>query len=120
MKKLILSIIIGVLIAFSSHADEKLNQGSWWEQVPTICISNESLWEYAKRKEMQPLNVSYGRTGGRPDGEVVYIVTYWVGIDTDETMASVMTPNSNYSCILFRTFDVQLNPGFDFNPKPDI
>jgi len=120
MKKLILSFIIGVFIAFSSQADEELNQGSWWEQVPAICISNESLWEYAKRKEMQPLNVSYGRTGGKPDGEVVYIVTYWVGIDTDETMASVMTPNSNYSCILFRTFDVQLNPGFDFNPKPDI
>ena len=120
MKKLILSFIIGVFIAFSSLADEELNQGSWWEQVPAICISNESLWEYAKRKEMQPLNVSYGRTGGKPDGEVVYIVTYWVGIDTDETMASVMTPNSNYSCILFRTFDVKLNPGFDFNPKPNI
>ena len=120
MKKLILSFIIGVFLAFSSHADEELHQGSWWEEVPTVCIPNESLWEYAKRKEMQPLNVSYGRTGGKPDGAIVYIVTYWVGIDTDETMASVMTPNSNYSCILFRTFDVKLNPGFDFNPKPNI
>ena len=85
-EKLILSFIIGVFIAFSSHADEELHQGSWWEQVPTVCVSNESLWEYAKRKEIQPLNVSYGRTGGKPDGEIVYIVTYWVGIDTDETM----------------------------------
>ena len=30
------------------------------------------------RKELQPLNVSYGRTGGKQDGEIVYIVTYWV------------------------------------------
>ena len=52
MKKLILSFIIGVFIAFSSQADEELNQGSWWEQVPTVCVPNESLWEYAKRKEM--------------------------------------------------------------------
>ena len=51
MKKLILSIIIGVLIAFSSHADEKLNQGSWWEQVPAICISNESLWNTQREKK---------------------------------------------------------------------
>ena len=63
-----------------------------------------------EKRSNEPLNVSYGRTGGKPDGEIVYIVTYWVGIDTDETMVSVMTPNSNYSCILFRTFDVKLNP----------
>ena len=51
--------------------------------------------------------MSYGRENGKPDGKIVYIVTYWVGPDTNETMASVMVPKvSHYSCILFRTFDV--------------
>ena len=125
MKKLILSLIIGVFVAFSSFADEHDNSlkdlpGFWWEQFPAVCVPNEQLWQYAKRKELQPLNVSYGKEGGQQDGKVVYIVTYWVGIDTDETMATVMVPNAKYSCIMYRTFDVKLNEQFDFNPKPNI
>ena len=89
MKKLILSFIISAFIAFSSHAEMKNYTWCVVKQVPTVCVPNE-LYEYAKRKELQPLNVSYGRTGGKPDGEIVYIVTYWVGIDTDQTMASVI------------------------------
>jgi len=125
MKKLILSLIIGVFMAFSSFSDEHDKSlrdlpGNWWEHFPAVCIPNDTLWEYAQRKELQPLNMSYGREGGQPDGKIVYIVTYWVGISTDETMASVMVPNAKYSCILYRTFDVKLNTQFDFNPKPNI
>ena len=125
MKKLFLSLIIGVFVVFSSLANEHDNSlsdlpGYWWENVPSVCVPNATLWQYAQRKELQPLNMSYGKEGGKSDGKIVYIVTYWVGIDTNETMASVMVPNSHYSCILFRTFDVELNTQFDFNPKPNI
>ena len=103
--------------AYSNHSDFQLEDipGIWWEKVPTLCLPNEILWEYADEKGMQPLNVSYGRKGAKPDGEIVYIVTYWVGIETNETMASVQVPEGDYSCVLFRTFDTQLNPGFNFD-----
>ena len=123
MKKLILTIIISLFAFVSVNAEEDRLEnlpGIWWENVPSVCVPNATLWQYAQRKELQPLNVSYGRENGKPDGKIVYIVTYWVGIDTNETMASVMVPNSHYSCILFRTFDVELNTQFDFNPKPNI
>ncbi len=116
MKKLI--IAISLLITSLAYADNH-KYNFWWEQIPAICVDDKSLWGYAKSKDLQPLNVSYGRVNGKEDGEVVYIVTYWVNVHENQSMASVKTPKSEYSCILFRTFDLQLNPGFDFNPKVD-
>jgi len=123
MKKIILTLIISLFLAVQSQAEEKdlrdYLPGLWWENIPSICASDKSLWDYAKSKDLQPLNVSYGRVGGKKDGEVVYIVTYWVNVHDNQSMASVKTPGSEYSCILFRSFNLQLNPGFDFNPKID-
>ena len=145
MKKLILSIIIGVFIAVSTYASEPetwlYNQvpeaipsekpnsdgptlqdelpGVWWEHIPAICVDNQVLEDYADRKELQLLNLSFGREGGKPDGEIVYIISYWVNVHNDQSMATVMTPGSTYSCVLFRTFDMQLNPYFDFEKRVD-
>ena len=146
MKKLILSIIIGVFIAVSTYAsepetwlynkmpyaqaptntpnaDEPTLQdelpGVWWEHIPAICVDNQVLEDYADRKGMQLLNLSFGREGGRENGQIVYIVSYWVNVSNDQSMATVMTPGSTYSCVLFRTFDLKLNPYFDFERKID-
>jgi len=141
MKKLILSLIIGVTLAFSSFANEPetwlYNQmpfaqvpndkpslqdelpGVWWEHIPAICVDNQVLEDYAEKKELQLLNISFGREGGRPEGQIVYIVSYWVNVHNDQSMATVMTPGSTYSCVLFRTFDLKLNPYFDFEQKID-
>ena len=145
MKKLILSLIIGVTLAFSSFADEPetwlYNQlpaatpsdkpkgdkptlqdelpGVWWEHIPAICVDNQVLEDYAEKKDLQLLNISFGREGGQENGQIVYIVSYWVNVSNDQSMATVMTPGSTYSCVLFRTFDLKLNPYFDFEQKID-
>ena len=141
MKKLILSLIIGVFVALSSYAEEPETwlynkmpyaqapndrpslqdelPGVWWEHIPAICVENQVLEDYADRKGMQLLNLSFGREGGVDSGQIVYIVSYWVNIHNDQSMATVMTPGSTYSCVLFRTFDLKLNPYFDFEQKLD-
>ena len=141
MKKLILSLIIGVFVALSSYAEEPETwlynkmpyaqapddrpslqdelPGVWWEHIPAICVNNEVLEDYAEKKGLQLLNISFGREGGRPEGQIVYIVSYWVNVHNDQSMATVMTPGSTYSCVLFRTFDLKLNPYFDFEQKID-
>ena len=116
----ILILLITFLLTSIAFSEEQKKYDFYWDNIPVVCAAPEEIDRWAEHKGFTPLSISYGREGGKPDGKVVYIITYWVGIDTDETMASVMTPNSNYSCILFRTFDVKLNPGFDFNPKPNI
>tara|TARA_Y100001937_G_C6857356_1_gene214805 strand:- start:9 stop:452 length:444 start_codon:yes stop_codon:yes gene_type:complete len=146
MKKLILSLIIGVTLAFSSFADEPetwlYNQmpyaqaptntpnndkpslqdelpGVWWEHIPAICVDNQVLEDYAEKKGLQLLNLSFGREGGKANGQVVYVISYWVNVHNDQSMATVMTPGSDYSCVLFRTFDMKLNPYFDFEKRVD-
>ena len=141
MKKLILSLIIGVFVALSSYAEEPETwlynkmpyaqapddrpslqdelPGVWWEHIPAICVNNEVLEDYAEKKGLQLLNISFGREGGQENGQIVYVVSYWVNVHNDQSMATVMTPGSTYSCVLFRTFDLQLNPYFDFEKKID-
>ena len=122
MKKLILSIIISVFVAMAAYADDVIEMlpGIWWERVPAVCVAQTDLYEFAFRKELQPLNRSFGREGGREDGSVVYIITYWVNIHNDQSMASVMVPGADYECVLYRTFDMELNPDFDFSPRKSI
>ena len=51
MKKLILSIIIGVFMALSSYAEVPKDKpslqdelpGVWWEHIPAICVDNQVL-----------------------------------------------------------------------------
>ena len=122
MKKLILSIITSVFIAVSAYADDVIEMlpGIWWEHVPAVCIDKKTLYEYSFKKDLQPLNRSFGRENGTEDGDVVYIITYWVNIHNDQSMATVQVPGASYECVLFRTFDMELNPNFDFAPKTDI
>ena len=141
MKKLILSLIIGVFVALSSYAEEPETwlynkmpyaqapddrpslqdelPGVWWEHIPAICVENQVLEDYADKKGLQLLNLSFGKEGGVDSGQIVYIVSYWVNIHNDQSMATVMTPGSNYSCVLFRTFDLKLNPYFNWEERID-
>ena len=118
MKKLILTIILSLFTAFAV-AEEKEDRlenlpGIWWENVPTVCVPNTTLLEFTERKGFQPLNRSFGRNNGKPDGQIVYIITYWLNIKDNQVMSSVMVPNAQYSCVLYRTFDLSVNPDFEF------
>ena len=118
MKKLILTIILSLFTAFAV-AEEKEDRlenlpGIWWDNVPTVCVPNTTLLEFTERKGFQPLNRSFGRNNGKPDGQIVYIITYWLNIKDNQVMSSVMVPNAQYSCVLYRTFDLSVNPDFEF------
>ena len=127
MKKLFLIFIISLFAFVSVNAadtrdraeEDRLDNlpGIWCENVPTVCVPNDTLKEFAARKDFQPLSMSYGRNRGQPDGDVVYIITFWVSIESNQQMASVQVPNGEYSCVLYRTFDTQMNMNFDFRPK---
>ena len=55
--------------------------------------------------------MSVGRENGSPNGQIVYIVVYYLN-DSGQTFAAVSTPDSpNQTCIVFRTFDLRINDG---------
>ena len=123
MKKLILTIILCLFtaIAVAEEKEDRIENlpGVWWEKVPAVCVENSTLFDYAERNELQALNRSFGRNGGKPDGEVVYVVTYWVNVHNNMSMASVQVPGAQYSCVLYRTFDLEINPYFNWEERID-
>ena len=123
MKKLILTIILCLFtaIAVAEEKEDRIENlpGVWWEKVPAVCVENSTLYDFAERNELQALNRSFGRNGGKPDGEVVYVVTYWVNVHNNMSMASVQVPGAQYSCVLYRTFDLEINPYFNWEERID-
>ena len=123
MKKLIIALTLLITsFAFAEHETpskppvEKFN--FWWEQVPAVCSTSDEIERWAEFKKFNPINISFGRAGGVPDGEIVYIVVYWMNED-QESFASVSTPQRpDQACIVFRTFDMKLNT--DLLNKKDI
>ena len=115
MKKLIIAItLLLTSFAFAEHEEHETNPpvekfNFWWEQVPAVCSTSEEIERWAEYKKFNPINMSFGREGGTPDGQIVYIVVYWMNED-QESFASVSTPERpDQSCIVFRTFDMKLN-----------
>ena len=113
MKKLIL--ILSLLFASFAYAEHEEQESDikqynfWWEQIPAVCSTSDEIQRWATDNKFLPLNISYGRQGGKSDGEIVYMVIYWMN-DTGQSMASVQTPDTpQQTCILFRTFDLTLN-----------
>ena len=110
MKKLIL--ILSLLFASIAYAEQESDikkYNFWWEQIPAVCSTSDEIERWAEFKGFEPVNMSFGREGGSPTGEIVYIVVYWIN-KNQESFASVSTPEQpDESCIVFRTFDLKLN-----------
>ena len=55
--------------------------------------------------------MSVGRENGSPNGQIVYIVVYYLN-DIGQTFDCVYThEQQNQTCIVFRTFDLRINDG---------
>ena len=124
MRKLIFIILFSIGVFNLSYADHELNKSPvekfnfWWEQVPAVCSTSDEIERWAEFKKFNPINISFGREGGSPDGQIVYIVVYWMN-EEQESFASVSTPERpDQACIVFRTFDMKLNT--DLLNKKDI
>ena len=112
MKKLLLSILGLLLLTSVTIAEESDIQkyNFYWDQVPVVCGAPEEIDRWANDKGFTPLSLSYGKEGGDKDGAVVYIVVYYLNKDNGETFATVTTPTGSDVCVIFRTFNLQLNP----------
>ena len=107
MKTLLL--ILTLFLTSIAYSEEQRTYNFWWEQIPAVCSTSSEIERWARDHEFTPVNASYGRSGGKPDGDIVYMVMYWIN-DKGETFASVTTPdNPNQVCIVFRTFDLTMN-----------
>jgi len=108
MRKLLLTLLLTFGVFNVSYAEtEKYN--FFWTQIPAVCGQYEEVEKFAEDKGFKKFSISIGRESGKPNGRPVYAITYWIGNDGNESMATVNTPTTNETCIIFRTFNVQIN-----------
>ena len=117
MRKLLITLLltIGVFsFSFAEHEQHETNTYDfYWNQMPTVCAWKGELNRWIEDNNFQPVSVGFGRRDGRQEGEIVYAVTIYIN-DNYEMAAVVETPGGEDACVVFRTFDMQLNP----NLKP--
>ena len=75
----------------------------YWQQVPAVCGMPEDVKNYIESKELKPVHISLGREAGNPNGEPVYMVTYYE--NEDQTLVTVDIPSAEETCILYHTFN---------------
>ena len=119
MLKRLKSIIFGaVLITMSTFAmaeqetsplpEMPSEQGQlYWLQMPVICGTSESVLAYIEKNEMTLVNVSVGRDRAKPDGEPVFIVSYYVDPTQTISLVVMSTMNGLESCMLYKSFDLK-------------
>ena len=81
----------------------------WWSNMPSVCGQKPEVVKWLDKHKFTPVSMSFGRNGGVAKGDVVYIVTLFIN-DKFEQTTTVETPNGNEVCILYKTFDMKLNP----------
>ena len=81
----------------------------WWSNMPSVCGQKLEVVKWLDKHEFTPVSMSFGRDGGKATGNIVYIVTLFINEKYEQT-TTVETPNGNEVCILYKTFDMKLNP----------
>ena len=116
MQKLIITILLSLFLSASVNAENHLQPKTeretfnfYWTQMPAVCAPRADIADWIAKHEFTPVSVSFGRENGQQQGNVVYVVTVY--ISPDYQMAAIAeTATSPDLCVLYRTFDLQLNP----------
>ena len=106
MKKLILILSLICGIAYAEHGVEEKHYDLYWQQIPAVCGNPDAVQEYIDDKGFEPKHISLGRSGSKPDGEPVYMVTYYE--NEDQVLVTVDIPGAQETCILFHTHNKSL------------
>ena len=81
----------------------------YWSQMPTVCAPRSEVTRWLMKHKFVPVSVSFGKEDGKEDGRVVYAITMYIS-EGNQMAAVAETQTSADVCVLFRTYDIQVNP----------
>jgi len=117
MQKLLLTFLITLFLSVSATAENHLQNDKvpetetfdfYWSQMPTVCAPRAEVTRWLMKHDFVPVSVSFGKEDGKKDGRVVYAITMY--ISKNQMAAVAETQTSADVCVLFRTYDIQVNP----------
>jgi len=103
MKKLIIGLLLFCTTAFANP------WGFYQIQMPVVCGTPDAIERYLTAKQFEPVGISLGRSGSKPDGEPVYLITFFAN-ERNESLVTMDIPSGVERCILFHSFDTALLP----------
>ena len=86
------------------HSPDDL--GYHWQQIPAMCANETMVLKDLAEQGFVPVNMSLGREGSNPQGEPVFLITYFLKQDMTGSAATITIPTSNNACILYITHDL--------------
>jgi len=103
MKKIIIGLLLFCTTAFANP------YGFYQIQMPVVCGTPEAIENYIKLKNFDAVGISLGRAGSRPDGDPVYLLTFYAN-PNNESLITMDIPSGAERCILFHSFNTALLP----------
>mgnify|MGYP006936538376 FL=1 len=104
MKKLI--TLLAILFCTTAFANP---YGFYQIQMPVVCGTPDAIESYIKAKNFDAVGISLGRAGSQPDGEPVFLLTFYANSD-NESLMTMDIPSGFERCILFHSFNTALLP----------
>ena len=95
-------IIIGFLLFCTSVFAEE-TYDLYWQQIPAVCGAPPEVQRYISDEGFKPVHLSLGRVSSLPDGEPVYMISYYE--NDDQILVTVDVSGASETCILFRSFN---------------
>ena len=90
-----------MLLCTSVFAEETYDL--YWQNVPAVCGAPPEVQRYISDEDFKPVHLSLGRVSSLPDGEPVYMISYYE--NDDQILVTVDVSGANETCILFRSFN---------------
>ena len=90
-----------MLLCTSVFAEETYDL--YWQQVPAVCGAPPEVQRYISDEDFKPVHLSLGRVSSLPEGEPVYMISYYE--NDDQILVTVDVSGANETCILFRSFN---------------
>ena len=91
----------------ATHLLPDLGDPFRWQDVPVVCGPQQDVFDkVTKQHGLTLVEISFGKRGAKPDGDVVFAVLQFVG-DNNERAVIMSLPNDLNACILYISFDAQ-------------
>ena len=101
--------LLGMTLVWNhAKAETPSKYNLYMMQYPMMCGTPENVDQYISDNKFTPINVSFGKESAKEDGNIVFAITYYIN-DKHQTLAVAETPNDPFKCMIFHTFDMQMN-----------
>ena len=109
-KLLLAAIIVGLTTIATAEETTDWDSGKYnfrWLHVPVVCGTTAEIQRYLDDNKFILKSMSVGREGARVNGDIAYLVTYYLNEKGDQSISAITSPTGAETCMMYRSFDLR-------------